>query len=85
MEERRLQIFDDVIEEYVDTRLLLNRFNQFRDQYLKWYKVCFIEECAGSVIMPILKGTQKTSKFGYTFCVKFDIKNLNMTNVCVSE
>ena len=56
LEKQRLALFDDVIEEYVDTRLVLNRFNQFRDIYHKWYKVCFIEECAGSCIIPILKG-----------------------------
>ena len=56
LESSRLSMFDDVIEEYVDTRQVLNRFNQFRDVYNKWYQACFIEECAGSVLIPILKG-----------------------------
>lgn len=60
LEENRLAIFDDVIEEYIDCRMLLNRFNQFRDSYNKYYKVCFIEECAGSVLIPVLKGSTHT-------------------------
>jgi len=58
LESSRLSMFDDVIEEYVDTRQVLNRFNQFRDSYNKWYQACFIEECAGSVLIPILKGIE---------------------------
>ena len=56
LEAKRLALFDDVVEEYVDCRQVLNRFNQFRDVYHKWYKVCFIEECAGAVLLPLLKG-----------------------------
>ena len=67
LEENRLAIFDDVIEEYIDCRMLLNRFNQFRDSYHKYYKVCFIEECAGSVLIPVIKGSYMTKECIKTF------------------
>lgn len=51
----RSRLFDDVIEDYSDSRLLLNRFNQWRESFPRWYKVCFVEECSGSVILPVLK------------------------------
>jgi hypothetical protein len=49
LEEERLQIYADVVEEYTDSHLLMNRFNKWRVSFPRWYKVCFIEECTGSV------------------------------------
>ena len=59
LEEERLQIYADVVEEYTDSHLLLNRFNKWRVSFPRWYKVCFVEECAGSIIIPVLKVEMK--------------------------
>ena len=61
LEEERLQIYADVVEEYTDSHLLMNRFNKWRVSFPRWYKVCFIEECTGSV-----QGCKTTSNLHLT-------------------
>ena len=39
LEKQRLRLFEDVFDEYTDSRILLNRFNQWRESFPRWYKV----------------------------------------------
>ena len=39
LEKQRLRLFEDVFDEYTDSRILLNRFNKWRESFPRWYKV----------------------------------------------
>jgi len=55
LDEARRRLLDDVIDEYTDSRILLNRFNKWREAYPRFYTAGYGGECASSVIMPIVQ------------------------------